>query len=55
MWECIAINWGITILLAILLAISEILDEIPSIKSNSIHKFLYNFLKVISSKNNKGD
>lgn len=52
--ECILINWGITITLAILLAISELLDDIPSIKSNSIHKFVINFLRVVTStKKNK--
>jgi len=54
-WECIVLNWGIAVVLAALLAISELLDEIPSIKSNSIHRFGYNFLKVITSKKNKGD
>jgi len=55
MIECIFINWGIAILLAILLAISEVLDEVPSIKSNSIHKFVYNFLRIIISKKKGGD
>ena len=54
-WECILLNWGITVLLTILLAASEVLDEIPSVKANSIHKFIYNFLKVLISKKNKGD
>jgi hypothetical protein len=47
--ECILINWGITITLAILLAISELLDDIPSIKANSVHKFVINFLRVVTS------
>jgi hypothetical protein len=55
MWECIFINWGIAIILAVLLAISELLDEIPSIKSNSIHRFIFNFLKVATSKKREGD
>ena len=46
-WECILLNWGITVLLAILLATSELLDEIPSVKANSIHRFVYNFLKIV--------
>ena len=54
-WECILLNWGITVLLAILLAASELLDEIPSVKANSIHRFVYNFLKVVTSKKSKGD
>jgi hypothetical protein len=54
-WECILLNWGITVLLAILLATSELLDEIPSVKANSIHRFVYNFLKVVTSKKSKGD
>lgn len=54
-WECIVLNWGIAVVLAVLLAISELLEEIPTIKSNSIHRFVYNFLKVIVSKKNKGD
>jgi len=54
-WECILLNWGITVLLAILLAASELLDEIPSVKANSIHRFVYNFLKIVVSKKDKGD
>jgi hypothetical protein len=49
-WECLLLNWGITILLAILLALSELLDEIPSVKSNSVHRFIYNFIKTATSK-----
>ena len=51
-WECLLLNWGITVVLAVLLALSELLDELPSVKSNSIHRFIYNFLKVVT-KNNK--
>jgi hypothetical protein len=51
-WECLLLNWGITVALAVLLALSELLDELPSVKSNSIHRFIYNFLKVVT-KNNK--
>jgi hypothetical protein len=54
-WECLLLNWGITIILAILLALSELLDELPSVKSNSIHRFIYNFLKVITNKSKGGD
>jgi hypothetical protein len=54
-WECLLLNWGITVLLAVLLALSELLDEVPSIKSNSIHRFIYNFLKVVVSKKKEGD
>jgi hypothetical protein len=54
-WECLLLNWGITVLLAVLLALSELLDEVPSIKANSIHKFVYNFLKVVVSKKKEGD
>jgi hypothetical protein len=54
-WECLLLNWGITVVLAVLLALSELLDEVPSIKSNSIHRFVYNFLKVIVSKKKEGD
>jgi hypothetical protein len=54
-WECLLLNWGITVLLAVLLALSELLDEVPSIKSNSIHRFVYNFLKVVVSKKKEGD
>jgi len=54
-WECLFLNWGITVVLAVLLALSELLDELPSIKSNSIHRFIYNFLKVVVSKKKEGD
>jgi hypothetical protein len=54
-WECLLLNWGITVVLAVLLALSELLDEVPSIKSNSIHRFVYNFLKVVVSKKKEGD
>jgi hypothetical protein len=54
-WECLLLNWGITVLLAVLLALSELLEEVPSIKSNSIHRFVYNFLKVVVSKKKEGD
>jgi hypothetical protein len=54
-WECILLNWGITLILALLLGLSEALDEIPSVKANSIHRFVYNFLKVITRKKSKGD
>jgi hypothetical protein len=54
-WECLLLNWGITIVLAIILALSELLDELPSVKSNSIHRFVYNFLKVATNKSKEGD
>jgi hypothetical protein len=54
-WECLFLNWGITVVLAVLLALSELLDEVPSIKSNSIHRFVYNFLKVVINKKKEGD
>jgi hypothetical protein len=50
-WECLLLNWGITVVLAVLLALSELLDELPSVKSNSIHRFIYNFLKVVTKSN----
>ena len=50
MWECFLLNWGIALALALLLGLSEALDEIPSVKANSVHKLVYNFLKVIVSK-----
>jgi hypothetical protein len=56
MWECFLLNWGIIITLALLLAISEALDEIPAIKSSSIHKVILVFLRASTNRlKKKGD
>jgi hypothetical protein len=53
MWECFLLNWGITLVIGLLLGLSEILDEIPSVKANSIHKLIKNILIVMIKKDKR--
>jgi hypothetical protein len=50
MWECFLLNWGIALTLALLLGLSEALDEIPSVKANSVHKLIKNILVSLVKK-----
>jgi hypothetical protein len=50
MWECFLLNWGITLALALLLGLSEALDEIPRVKSNSVHRLIKNILVSLIKK-----
>ena len=52
MLECFLLNWGIALVLALLLGLSEALDEIPSVKANSIHKLIKNILVSLVKKDN---
>ena len=49
MLECFLLNWGIALTLALLLGLSEALDEIPSVKSNSVHRLIKNILVYIGT------
>jgi hypothetical protein len=50
MWECFLLNWGIALALALLLGLSEALDEIPSVKANSVHRLIKNILVSLIKK-----
>jgi hypothetical protein len=50
MLECFLLNWGITLILVLLLGLSEALDEIPSVKANSVHKLIKNILVSLVKK-----
>lgn len=50
MLECFLLNWGITLSLALLLGLSEVLDEIPSVKENSVHRLIKNILVSLVKK-----
>ena len=52
MLECFLLNWGIALTLALLLGLSEALDEIPSVKSNSVHRLIKNILVSLVKKDN---
>lgn len=52
MIECIVTNWGVTILVAMLLSFSEYLGKTKRFKENSILDFITNFLSKIHSKGN---
>ena len=50
MLECFLLNWGIALALAVLLGLSEALDEIPSVKANSVHRLIKNILVSLIKK-----
>ena len=50
MLECFLLNWGIALTLALLLGLSEALDEIPSVKANSVHRLIKNILVSLIKK-----
>jgi hypothetical protein len=52
-YSCLLLNSGLTIILALGWTISEALDEIPSIKANSVHRLIYNFFDAVTKQNRK--
>ena len=50
MLECFLLNWGIAMTMALLLGLSEALDEIPSVKSNSVNRLIKNILVSLIKK-----
>lgn len=49
-FSCLLLNSGVTILFAVLFAISEALGNNKKIKSNSVYQFIHNFLTSANSK-----
>jgi hypothetical protein len=50
--ECLLLNSGLTILFAILYALSEYIGRNPNIKENTLYQFIHHFLIAVT-KNNK--
>jgi hypothetical protein len=49
---CFVTNWGLTIFLGSLLALSEWIGRNPKMKENSILCFIIDFLRIILRKGN---
>jgi hypothetical protein len=50
MITCLVTNWGVTVLLGVLLALSEWIGRNQNLKENSILCFIINFLRVVLRK-----
>jgi hypothetical protein len=53
MITCLVTNWGVTVLLGFLLALSEWIGRNQNIKENSILCFIIDFLRVILRKGDR--
>ncbi|WJZ48021.1 hypothetical protein [Synechococcus phage DSL-LC03] len=53
MITCFITNWGVTILLGLLLSLSEWLSKTKKTKANGILEFIQLFLKTILQKTNQ--
>jgi hypothetical protein len=51
-YSCLLFNSGLTILFAILYALSEYIGRNPNIKENTLYQFVHHFLVAVTSKNN---
>jgi hypothetical protein len=51
-YSCLLLKSGLTILLAILNALSEYIGRNPNIKENTLYQFIHHFLIAVTSKNN---
>ena len=51
-YSCLVLNSGLTILFAILYALSEYIGQNATIKENTVYQFIHNFL-IAATKNNK--
>jgi hypothetical protein len=51
-YSCLLLNSGLTILFAILYALSEYIGRNPNIKENTLYQFVHHFLIAVT-KNNK--
>jgi hypothetical protein len=50
-YSCLLLNSGLTILFAILYALSEYIGRNPNIKENTVYQFIHHFL-IAATKNN---
>lgn len=50
-YSCLLLNSGLTILFAILYALSEYIGRNSNIKENTLYQFIHNFLIAATSKN----
>jgi hypothetical protein len=51
-YSCLLLNSGLTILFAILYALSEYIGKNPNIKENTVYQLVHHFLIAVT-KNNK--
>jgi hypothetical protein len=51
-YSCLLLNSGLTILFALLYALSEYIGRNPNIKENTVYQFIHHFLIAVT-KNNK--
>jgi hypothetical protein len=50
-YSCLVLNSGLTVLFAILYALSEYIGRNPNIKENTLYQVIYHFLIAVTSKN----
>ena len=50
-YSCLLLNSGLTILFAILYALSEYIGTNPNIKQNTLYQFVHHFLIVVTKNN----
>ena len=51
-YSCLLLNSGLTVLFAILYALSEYIGQNPNIKENTLYQLIHHFLIAVT-KNNK--
>jgi hypothetical protein len=52
-YSCLLLNSGLTILFAILYALSEYIGKNPNIKENTVYQVIHHFLVAATKSNNK--
>lgn len=52
-YSCLLFNSGLTILFAILFALSEYIGRNPKIKENTLYQFIHHFLIALTNNNKK--
>jgi hypothetical protein len=53
-YSCLLLNSGLTILFAILYALSEYIGKNPNIKENTVYQLVHHFL-IAATKSNKNE
>jgi len=54
-YSCLALNYGLTVVFAILYALSEYIGRNPNIKENTVYQVVPHFLIAVTKSNkNKG-
>lgn len=47
-YSCLILNSGLTVVFALLFALSEYLGQNTKIKENTVYQFIHNFLKAVT-------